>query len=297
VQLDLMNLRKRHPNGIVALHGVDLHIGPGVMGLLGPNGAGKSTLISILATAATATSGRVLFDDGDSAFDTSTDPNRLRRALGYLPQDFGAYPNLTPIEFLTYLAALKNVATPAKRIHELLDLVNLTSASSQRIGTFSGGMRQRVGIAQALLNSPRLLIIDEPTAGLDPEERVRFRNLLADLAGDRIVILSTHIVSDVEAIANSIAILRKGMLVAHDAPENLVANMDGRVWECVVPLDQVPHFRHHHIVSNAIRRKDGVQLRLIAVERPTHNARAVPPTLEDAYLASEQPAQPLVPVC
>ena len=287
MQLEIQNVVKRHRNGCVALKGLSLTVGSGVLGLLGPNGAGKSTLMTILATVTTATSGKIFFDDGRSSFNIASDPDRLRRVLGYLPQDFGTYPNLTPVEFLTYLAALKNLPgrTASHRIEELLELVNLTAARNQRIGTFSGGMRQRVGIAQALLNDPKLLIIDEPTAGLDPEERVRFRNLLADLAGDRIVLLSTHIVSDVEAIASSIAILRQGELVAFRDAEELVGVVDGQVWECVVPLEQVAALRGRHLVSNTIRRRDGVQLRVIAPERPVAGARLSPATLEDAYLA------------
>jgi ABC-2 type transport system ATP-binding protein len=185
------------------------------VGLLGPNGAGKSTLLRILATITQATSGRVLWN-GENIADK---PEPLRDALGYLPQDFGVYPNLNAIEFLEYLAAVKGIAAAAarKRIAELLDLVNLTAAAKRPLGGYSGGMRQRVGIAQALLNDPLLLIVDEPTAGLDPEERLRFRNLLSELSGERIVILSTHIVSDIEAVASSIAILGQGELLAHDA--------------------------------------------------------------------------------
>ena len=213
MQLTVEKLSKRYGRAAQALRDVDLRLEPGVLGLLGPNGAGKSTLMRILATVTRASSGRVLWNDEDIA----RNPDVLRDVLGYLPQDFGVYPNLNALEFLEYLAAVKGIAASAarKRIGELLELVNLSDAAKRPLGGYSGGMRQRVGIAQALLNDPQLLIVDEPTAGLDPEERVRFRNLLSELSGERIVILSTHIVSDVEAVATSIAILAHGQLLAH----------------------------------------------------------------------------------
>jgi ABC-2 type transport system ATP-binding protein len=192
-----------------------------IAGLLGPNGAGKSTLMRILATITKPTEGHVRWDGTDVV----KHPESLRPTLGYLPQDFGIYPQLNPVEFLEYLAAVKGLdpASAKKRIHDLLDLVNLTDARKRPLGGFSGGMRQRVGIAQALLNDPGLLIVDEPTAGLDPEERVRFRDLLRELAGERVVLLSTHIVSDVEAIAAFIAIVYRGRLLVNAAPEAVIA--------------------------------------------------------------------------
>src|SRR5205809_2922981 len=188
-----------------------LTLGPGVLGLLGPNGAGKSTLMRILATVTRPTEGRVTWNGTDIA----REPDALRSVLGYLPQDFGVYPNLSALEFLEYLAAAKglNARAAKARIAELIELVNLTDAARRPLGGYSGGMRQRVGIAQALLNDPRLLIVDEPTAGLDPEERLRFRNLLSALSGERIVILSTHLVSDVERCATNIAPIARGPLI------------------------------------------------------------------------------------
>jgi ABC-2 type transport system ATP-binding protein len=208
--------------------------------------------------------------------------------LGYLPQDFGVYPNLNALEFLEYLAAVKGIAAGAarKRIGELLELVNLTDAAKRPLGGYSGGMRQRVGIAQALLNDPQLLIVDEPTAGLDPEERVRFRNLLSELSGERIVILSTHIVSDVEAVATSIAILAHGQLLAHGAPESLLASVAGRVWEVVLPSAELPALRQNHLVSSTAHRSDGVHARVVADVAPARDPRPLEPSLEDAYLAA-----------
>lgn len=205
--------------------------------------------------------------------------------LGYLPQDFGIYPNLNAVEFLEYLAAVKGLdaASSRRRIEELLNLVNLSDVRKRPLGGYSGGMKQRIGIAQALLNDPQLLIVDEPTAGLDPEERVRFRNLLSELSGERIVILSTHIVSDVEATATDIALISQGMLVAHDSPENLLQHVEGKVWEWTVPSAELNAARQRFLISNTVRRSDGVHARVLAESAP-RGAQPVTPNLEDAYL-------------
>jgi len=282
MRLNVEALSKNYRGGVHALRGVQLSLEPGVLGLLGPNGAGKSTLMRILATITRPTEGRVMWNDVDIAHK----PDGLREVLGYLPQDFGVYPNLNALEFLEYLAAVKGIDTKVanKRIAELLDLVNLTSAAKRPLGGYSGGMRQRVGIAQALLNDPQLLIVDEPTAGLDPEERLRFRNLLSELSGERIVILSTHIVSDIEAVATSIAILAQGELLAHDSPETLLTRLAGRVWEVVVGSADLVALRRDHLVSSTAHRTDGVHARVVANTAPTPAARPLEPSLEDAYL-------------
>lgn len=282
MQLTVENLNKSY-GGVQALRSVNLNLKPGVLGLLGPNGAGKSTLMRILATITQPSAGRVAWNGADIA----RQPDQLRSVLGYLPQDFGVYPNLSAIEFLDYLAAVKGIpeATARQRIGELLVLVNLADAGKRALGGYSGGMRQRVGIAQALLNDPQLLIVDEPTAGLDPEERVRFRNLLSELAGERIVILSTHIVSDVEAVATEIAILAQGELLACGAPEELLAGVAGQVWEVVVASGELVELRAKHLVSSTAHRSDGVHARVVANAPPAGTARALEPTLEDAYLA------------
>jgi ABC-2 type transport system ATP-binding protein len=217
--LTVTDLRKDYPRKPKALDGLSLTLGPGILGLLGPNGAGKSTLMRILATVAKPTAGRATWN-GD---DIVARPNVIREVLGYLPQDFGIYPNLNAVEFLEYLAAVRGLdaKTARKRIDDLLVLVNLVEARKRPLGGYSGGMRQRIGIAQALLNDPKLLIVDEPTVGLDPEERVRFRDLLGEMSGERIVILSTHIVSDVEAIAQDIAIVAEGRLLTRGSPAEL----------------------------------------------------------------------------
>ena len=281
MQLSIENVSKRYGGGNWALRNFSLDLRPGVLGLLGPNGAGKTTLMSILATITRATEGRVIWNGADLA----KNPDSLRSTLGYLPQDFGVYPNLSAVEFLEYLAAVKGLdaASSRRRIDELLNLVNLTDVRKRALGGFSGGMKQRIGIAQALLNDPQLLIVDEPTAGLDPEERVRFRNLLSELSGERIVILSTHIVSDVEATATDIAIISQGTLVAHASPEALLQKVEGRVWDWIFPSAELNFVRQQVLVSNTARRSDGVHARVIA-DTPPPNAQPQTPTLEDAYL-------------
>ena len=282
IRLQIEGVSKRYGHSFWGLNDVNLDLKAGVVGLLGPNGAGKSSLMRILATITKATEGRVSWDGKDIA----RSPDALRSVLGYLPQDFGVYPNLTAGEFLSYLAAVKGLPknTADKRIEELLEVLNLSDARKRRLGGYSGGMKQRVGIAQALLNDPELLIVDEPTVGLDPEERVRFRNLISDLSGERVVILSTHIVSDVEATATDIAIMDGGRLLAHAVPEELLRSAEGRVWEWVVPSAELSAVRERHTISGAVRRSDGVHLRIVADEAPSDDARRVSPTLEDAYL-------------
>ena len=272
----------RYPNGHEALAGIDLALGPGILGLLGPNGAGKSTLMRILATLSRPGSGRITWNGTDIA----RQPDVLRAELGYLPQDFGVYPALSAREFLAYLAAVKGL--PLKqardRVDECLALVGLSEAADRRLGGFSGGMRQRVGIAQALLNDPRLLIVDEPTVGLDPEERLRFRHLITDLAGQRLVILSTHIVSDIEASATSLAVMARGPRLFHGEPELLVAQARGHAWEWTVPEAQLADVRSRFAISSSLRRADGIRLRLVSAQSPGQGATLVEPDLEDAYL-------------
>lgn len=282
MQLIIEGVSKLYRGKVWGLRGFSLTLARGVLALLGPNGAGKSTLMRILATVTRPTQGQVFWDGADIA----KSPDGVRSVLGYLPQDFGLYPNLSAVEFLEYLAAVKGIDASAaqKRITELLELVNLTDAARRPLGGYSGGMRQRVGIAQALLNDPRLLIVDEPTAGLDPEERVRFRNLLSELSGERIVILSTHIVSDVEAVATNIALIDHGELVVHSAPESLLQSVNGRVWEMVVPSSELSRLRESCLVSNTAHRSDGVHARVVTDQAPGASARPVEPSLEDAYL-------------
>jgi ABC-2 type transport system ATP-binding protein len=290
MQLTITQLGKEYKRGFWGLKDFSLEIKPGILGLLGPNGAGKSTFMRMLATITKPTDGSIQWNN----VDVVQSPDTLRNVLGYLPQDFGVYPNLNAVEFLEYMAAIKGLdaASAKKRIDELLQLVNLVEAAKRPLGGYSGGMKQRVGIAQALLNDPQLLIVDEPTVGLDPEERVRFRNLLSDLSGERIVILSTHIVSDVEATATHIALVNKGQLLREDVPENLLKELEGKVWEWTVSSDDLPALKQKYIVSGTIRKSDGVQVRVVSGNQPevraersrSTQAESVSPNLEDAYL-------------
>ncbi len=282
MRLVIDNVSKLYRGKIWGLRDFSLDLEPGVLGLLGPNGAGKSTLMRILATITKPSEGRVIWNDTDIA----KSPNELRAVLGYLPQDFGVYPNLNAIEFLQYIAAIKglNGQSARKRIDELLQILNLFDVQKQPLGGYSGGMKQRIGIAQALLNDPQLLIVDEPTTGLDPEERVRFRGLLSELSGERIVILSTHIVSDVEATATHIAIIKQGHLLTHATPERLLQAVEGKVWEWAVPSTELPALKQRFIVVSTIRQSAGVMVRVVADKAPSGQAQSAAPRLEDAYL-------------
>jgi len=283
--LQVESVSKRFRAGNYGVRDVSLSLSHGVLGLLGPNGAGKTTLMQMIATITRPTAGRILFRGTDVA----GRPNALRERLGYLPQDFGVYDNLTAHEFLSYFAALKGVRNRA-RIGEMLEMVNLHTVAKRAIGGFSGGMKKRLGIAQALINDPELVIVDEPTAGLDPEERVRFRNVLADLGMGKLVILSTHIVSDVESIATQIAILRGGSLIALATPEELLRRAGGSVWQMVVSSDSFDDLRRTARVSGALRKSDGVHVRVVSRERPSADASAAEPTLEDAFLHAMEAA-------
>jgi ABC-2 type transport system ATP-binding protein len=288
MRLVIDGVSKLYKGKVWGLKDFSLELEPGVVALVGPNGAGKSTLMRILATITKPTAGKVTWNGTD----ISRSPDKLRAVLGYLPQDFGIYPNLNAVEFLEYLAALKGLPGRAarNRIHELLQVVNLSDARKRPLGGYSGGMKQRVGIAQALLNDPQLLIVDEPTVGLDPEERVRFRNLLSDLAGERIVILSTHIVSDAEAAATEIAVINGGHLLEHAEPERLLQAVEGKVWQWVIPSTELTAVKERYLISSNARRSDGVHVRVVSERPPGPNAQAGAPTLEDAYLYLISPA-------
>ena len=281
--LTITDLSKTYPNGVQALQGVSLTVERGLFGLLGPNGAGKSTLMRTLATLQEPDSGEILFD----GLDVVREPEAHRRHLGYLPQDFGVYPGVSAYDLLEHLAVLKGLADRAARreqVEALLEQTNLWAHRKKAVSGFSGGMRQRFGIAQALLGDPKILIVDEPTVGLDPEERVRFRNLLSELGHGRTVILSTHIVSDVEAIAERIAVIRQGRLVRFAAPEELLAHAAGRVFRAVLPAERLAEAQRRVAVSNLTRRADGVHVRFVGDGGALPGAVAVEPTLEDAYL-------------
>jgi len=282
MKLIIENVSKVYKGGVWGLKDFSLDLELGVVGILGPNGAGKSTLMRILATITKPTKGRVIWDGKNIA----KRQDDLRKILGYLPQDFNVYPNLNAVEFLEYIAAIKGLDkfSSAKRINELLQILNIFDNRKQPLGSFSGGMKQRVGIAQALLNDRKFLIVDEPTAGLDPEERVRFRSLISELPGERIIILSSHIVSDVEATAMDIALIKKGELVFKKTPEEMVDTMNGKVWEVIAQSDELPLLKENFIVSSTIRRKNEIVIRIVSDGKPSEKAKTVLPKLEDAYL-------------
>lgn len=266
----------------LAVDRLDLELHQGVYGLLGANGAGKTTLMRMLCDILTPTSGEIRYN-GQEIGALGED---YRSRLGYLPQDFGYYPEFTAEKFLLYLAALKGLGRiqAGQKMLELLDLVGLADERKRKIRTFSGGMKQRLGIAQVLLNDPEILILDEPTAGLDPKERVRFRNLISACAKDRIVLLSTHIVSDVEYIAGEILVMKEGRLIHRGAPEVITHEIDGKVWECEVDTERADELCGRYNVGNLKNTGDKTILRIVGEEKPMEGAVSVAPTLEDLYL-------------
>lgn len=281
MELSVRNVSKRYRD-FLALNNVSLTLHPGVIGLLGPNGAGKSTLLRILATVMRPTEGQLTWN----GVDLLKHPDALRQVLGYVPQDFGVYQHLSAVEFLEYIAAAKGVprAGLSQRIADLLAMVNLSQVARRPLHTYSGGMRQRVGIAQALLSNPAVVLMDEPTAGLDPAERVHLRRLLVDLAGHRIVLLSTHIVADIEAVADRVVVIAKGQIRSDSPPEGLLQAAHGMVWEGTVSAQAYDALRQSRIISSAVRRPAGVHIRTVGAAPPAGDFRPVTPTLEDAYL-------------
>jgi ABC-2 type transport system ATP-binding protein len=280
--LSIKNVSKKYSNDFTALSNFNLELEGGVIGLLGANGAGKSTLMKMIATVSKPSEGVITW----KGHDIHKNGDELRHDLGYLPQSFGVFPNLTAVEFLKYMAALKglNMKKAASRINELIDLLNLSDAANRSIGNYSGGMRQRIGIAQALLNDPKILIADEPTVGLDPNERMNFRNLINSLSKDKIIILSTHIVSDVESSAEKIVLMNKGKLICFCKNEELLNSLEGNVWECKTLESELEDIKDKHITGNIIRRNEGMVVRVISETKPVLDAMTVQPTLEDAYI-------------
>ena len=282
--LAISDLAKTYPSGVQALKGINLKLQPGVFGLLGPNGAGKTTLMKILATLLEPDSGTIEMN----GLDLLTRRDHARRMLGYLPQDFGLYPTLTAWQMLDYFAKLKGITDKKQRqalLNALLQRVNLSSARKQRLGEFSGGMRQRLGIAQALIGEPELIIVDEPTAGLDPEERFRFHNLLAETAGENtVVILSTHIVSDVSNLCSHMAIIRQGKILASCTPRHAVDQLKESVWEAIVPRERLSTLKSQLNVISSQTFDGQVRVRVISQgRRPSEVFTPATPILEDYY--------------
>lgn len=282
--LTIKELTKTYPSGIQALKGISLEVPSGMFGLLGPNGAGKTTLMKVLATLLEPDSGTAEMN----GIDLIADKHKTREMLGYLPQDFGLYPSLTAQQMLNYFAKLKGVSDRNERgrlVDALLERVNLHDARKQKLGEFSGGMRQRLGIAQALIGQPQLIIVDEPTAGLDPEERNRFHNLLSETAGeDAVVILSTHIVSDVSSLCSQMAVIRQGAILASITPHQAIEQLKDSVWEAAVPREQVAALKaRHHVISSQMF---GGRARLRVISngvRPSEEFTPATPVLEDYY--------------
>jgi ABC-type multidrug transport system ATPase subunit len=285
MELEIRHLSKTYANGVVALDGVTLRIPPGMFGLLGPNGAGKSTLMRILATLQECDSGSVFLDD----IDVLDEKDEVRRLLGYLPQDFGVYPKVTAYELLDHFAQLKGLANRARRrevVDGLLQQTNLFEVRDQRLGTFSGGMKQRFGIAQALLGDPQLIIVDEPTAGLDPQERVRFHNLLSDIGEDKTVILSTHIVSDVADLCANMAIINKGHVLLCGEPAKLIEGIEGKIWARFVSKPELLAFQKRHTVISTRLLSGRPMIHVYAERYPGDDFEPVHPTLDDVYFAT-----------
>ena len=282
MELKLDRLTKQFGSAI-AVDRLSATLTPGVYGLLGANGAGKTTLMRMICDVLKPTSGSVVWN----GVPIERLGERYRSVLGYLPQDFGYYPDFTALDFMLYLSALKGLDSKAakRRSMELLDLVGLAGVAKRKVKTFSGGMKQRLGIAQAVINDPQVLVLDEPTAGLDPKERVRFRNLISALAQDKVVILSTHIVSDVEYIADEILIMRAGQIVATGTVEEILAQVSGVVWECAVTPREADAMSTRMAVGNVRYDHNGMAVVRIVSDVPPHeSARLVEPTLEDVYL-------------
>lgn len=281
MELTLTALTKRFQD-LTAVREVSCTLTNGVYGLLGVNGAGKTTLMRLLCTLLTPTSGQVSLD-GQDIFQMGAE---YRRRLGYLPQDFGYYPDFSVFDYLLYIGSIKGLrpATARKRGEELLEQVGLTAARHKKMKRLSGGMKRRVGIAQAMLNDPEILILDEPTAGLDPSERIRFRNLLAELSQSRLVLLSTHIVSDVEHIAHQILLMKSGAIVQTGAPAELTAALPTGVWRVEVPQEQVEGYLRRFQVANLRTTGAGAELRILAPTPPAPQAIREPATLEDLFL-------------
>jgi ABC-2 type transport system ATP-binding protein len=285
MQLRIENLSKTYPNGTRALDDVSVAIAPGMFGLLGPNGAGKSTLMRIVATLQEPDTGRVHLGD----IDVLRDKEAVRRTLGYLPQEFGVYPKVTAEDLLDHFAVLKGITQRDERhrlVSALLEQTNLQRDRAKQLGGFSGGMRQRFGIAVALLGDPRLIIVDEPTAGLDPEERVRFLNLLAELGQNSIVILSTHIVDDVSELCSRVAIIDRGRIRLEDDPQTAVGRLHGRIWRRVVTRDELTRQQEHFSVLSTKLLAGRTVVRVLADARPEAGYEAAEPGLEDVYFAA-----------
>jgi ABC-type multidrug transport system ATPase subunit len=284
MQLQIQNLSKTYPNGVKALNNISLDIPMGMFGLLGPNGAGKSTLMRTIATLQQADTGTIQLGD----INVLKEKDKVRQILGYLPQEFGVYPKISAVNMLDHIATLKGITNRGERkdlVDALLNKTNLWKVRKNQLGTYSGGMKQRFGIAQALIGEPNLIIVDEPTAGLDPAERVRFHNLLSEIGENTIVILSTHIVDDVSNLCQNMAIICLGEVVAQGNPNDLVGSIKGKVWKKAVPKNELEQYKSDfHVISTHLKSGQTV-IHVLNDGKPDHTFEQSPEDLEDVYFA------------
>jgi ABC-2 type transport system ATP-binding protein len=288
MQLTISNLSKTYPNGVKALDRLSLHIPCGMFGLLGPNGAGKSTLMRTLATLQTADTGTVMLD----TFDMLRQPDEVKKILGYLPQEFGVYPKVTAFDLLSHYALLKGIGSKKERreiVMALLHQVNLYTMRNKHVSSYSGGMKQRFGIAQALLGNPKLIIVDEPTAGLDPAERIRFNNLLSEISENKIVILSTHIVDDVSDLCSNMAIIQHGKVILTGNPSSLMNQLDGMVWTKKIRKEEYEDYRINYSLIFSHLQEGQPLIHIISESDPGEGFRPIPAALEDVYFSTLKP--------
>jgi ABC-2 type transport system ATP-binding protein len=283
--LKIKNLTKTYPNGVKALNGINLEITNGMFGLLGANGAGKSSLMRTIASLQEPSSGSIFFNDSDIV----KEPNEVRKQLGYLPQEFGVYPKISAEKLLDHLAVLKGILNKKERkeqVTSLLQQVNLYQHRKKSVFTFSGGMRQRFGISQALLANPQIIIVDEPTAGLDPEESNRFLNLLSEIGESVIVILSTHIVEDVKNLCPKMAIMSNGEIISKGSPKELVASIEGKIWTKIIPKADIDVYKKAFDVISTKLVSGETQIRVLSDKKPEVGFDVISPNLEDYYFAT-----------
>ena len=281
MELEFKNVTKQYGK-VNAVNKVNCVMGKGIYGLLGVNGAGKTTLMRMLCTIVQPSQGQILWE-GKDIWELG---GKYREILGYLPQDFGYYPDLTVYDYMMYISSIKGLKIPfaRKKVEQLLRQVGMETFGKRKMKNLSGGMVRRVGIAQAMLNDPKILVLDEPTAGLDPNERIRFRNLISELSEERLVLLSTHIVSDVEYIANNILLMKDGELFYTGTAESLLSSMKEKIWQCNVPRNMVEKYAKEYLVGNIKTTEKGAELRIISRGKPTEDAVSVEKNLEDAFL-------------